>query len=408
MQGAYVTVTFPRCFTGSVVPMHAAGGWGSQSFHPGVIYTFTDSADVDGFVSFDWGAVDGPDPIGGCIPVDLLGPHGSCADSIHCEPATVNVLWDHGGVVRCGSVKRSIVSPDLASTGRMCDDVPWAAADSVVVGLEDAVEFTPPLVSGDYDPCMDLNGDGKVNAFDATVFTPYAMNGIGKAWSVPAVSFYGDSLNLPLGIGDDQAVLEHATTLRLVEIAIDSAEARGYSRAPEGDKVESYVTSTGVQITDASLGFTKPDSMSLPDSVVAFAKLRVWTSLANDTLRTSVSLNLIFVDYRNSEIHISSPGDSLSSIATGYEGSQYCLTGVTQEHAGLEARASFGGLHKCLVAARKAGEAATRQCLNIGGDLITCGRLGDGTATAEGTKCYANFVKDLVHDGWDLLVPPAN
>ena len=315
VSGAVVRVVIPACYSGSKVPNHAAGAWSHDEYVSASAYEFADTTDAGGLATFDWSLLAGPDPSGGCIPVSLTGPSGSCATALGCQEALVKVYWNNNGTFVCGEVKRSIVSPDIASDGRMCDAMPWAADSTATVGLEDAIQFTPPLASNDYDECVDLNGDNQVNVADAVWLTPYLSNGTSCNRTASADPFFGDSLNLPIGVGDAASAIGHARNMGSVQSLIAECESNGYERHQENDQAFSSVTADGVYMTNVVMAFEYTDD-SLPDSVVAVPIISVVTSYDGSERTTSHGFVLMVGNTGSASAIVDVGRDSASAVVT--------------------------------------------------------------------------------------------
>ncbi len=84
------------------------------------------------------------------------------------NPATIS-----GGI----AVSVYVNSIKLKEVGQVSPDVVSTSAGPCVVGLSDAVDFTPPLATAVYSFCYDLNSDLQVGLADATILTPFAAGG---------------------------------------------------------------------------------------------------------------------------------------------------------------------------------------------------------------------------------------
>lgn len=110
---------------------------------------------------------------GGCLPAN----HSSCSSGFPTEPVAVvlSINYFQNGMLVCDAGYIPVVSPNITDWQgrRMCGTPAWSACGVALVGLTDAVAFTPALSTANYDRCVDMNGSLSVNVADAVILTPY-------------------------------------------------------------------------------------------------------------------------------------------------------------------------------------------------------------------------------------------
>jgi hypothetical protein len=124
--------------------------WCATESHPQISATTDSNGEAHFFIN-----------AGGCIdPSQIAGP------------AVATVYADGIKMADVGAV-----SPDAVDANGVLPTAGWVPGGICVVGLADAGFHTPPVKSGAYSFCTDLNSDGAIGLDDASILTPAVKAG---------------------------------------------------------------------------------------------------------------------------------------------------------------------------------------------------------------------------------------
>jgi hypothetical protein len=97
---------------------------------------------------------------------------GGCLDPTRLGGLVAEVFADGFKMAEPGAV-----SPDAVDDSGLLPTSGWNPGGTCSSGLTDAVFHTPPLSTGIYEFCSDINSDGSVLLQDAVLMTPYLALG---------------------------------------------------------------------------------------------------------------------------------------------------------------------------------------------------------------------------------------
>ncbi len=98
---------------------------------------------------------------------------GGCIDPARVAATPVVEVFANG--IKLAEV--GCVSPDVVDANGVLPTDGWNVTTSTSVSLSDAGFHTPPVKTGVYEYCTDLNSDLSVDLADATILTPYIKGG---------------------------------------------------------------------------------------------------------------------------------------------------------------------------------------------------------------------------------------
>ncbi len=98
---------------------------------------------------------------------------GGCIDPARTAGTPVVEVFANG--IKLAEV--GCVSPDVVDNNGVLPTAGWNVGGTAVVGLSDASFHTPPIKSGAYEYCTDMNSDLLIGLDDASILTPYIKGG---------------------------------------------------------------------------------------------------------------------------------------------------------------------------------------------------------------------------------------
>lgn len=98
---------------------------------------------------------------------------GGCVDPARTATTPVVEVFANG--IKLAEVGG--LSPDAVDPNGVLPTDGWAVPGEAQVGLSDASFHTPPIKSGAYEFCTDINSDGVIGLDDASILTPFIKGG---------------------------------------------------------------------------------------------------------------------------------------------------------------------------------------------------------------------------------------